>query len=144
MADSLTSFVNVKLSITPEAGTKVTTQCIFELSGLGSTRSVDKKKCLNDKTLIAVGMKEYETLSFSLPYGETAAEFHAIAAAQYDLNKKVTLEIEFDNMPTGGTNGTVISGTAYITSYKPTNDSNSIVSNFTADWDGEPTLAAAV
>ena len=142
--EKLTSFVNVTLSITPEGGTKVSTQCIFELTGIGSTRTVDKKKCLNDRTLIAVGTKEYETLSFSLPYGETAATFHSVAAEQYDLNKGVALEIEFDNMPTGGTNGTMIAGDAYITSYKPNNDSNSIVSSFTADWDGEPITTSAV
>ena len=143
MADTLTSFVNVKLSITPSGGTKTTTQCIFDLSGLGSTRSVDKKKCLNDKTLIAVGVKEYETLSFSLPYSETAAEFHALAVAAYDANDQVAIEIEFDNMPAAGTNGTTISGNAYVTSYKPENDSNSIVSSFTVDWDGEPVTVGA-
>lgn len=142
MADTLTSFVNVKLSITAEGGTKTTTQCIFDLTGIGSSRTVDKKKCLNDKTLIAVGMKEYETLSFSLPYSETSAEFHEVAVTEYDANKKVTLEIEFDNAIV--TSGTMITGQAYITSYKPNNDSNSIVSSFTADWDGEPVMAKAV
>ena len=142
--EKLTSFVNVKLSITPEGGTKVTTQCIFELTGIGSTREVTKKKCLNDKTLVAVGMKEFETLNFSLPYGETADSFHVVATAQYDANKRVAMEIEFDNMPDAGTSGTLIAGNAYITSYKPNNDSNSIVSSFTADWDGEPITTAAV
>lgn len=144
MADSLTSFVNVKLSITPAGGTKTTTQCMFDLSGLGSSRSVDKKKCLNDKTLIAVGMKEYETLNFSLPYSETADEFHEVAVGEYDANKRVAIEVEFDNMPDGGAAGTKISGDAYVTSYKPNNDSNSIVSSFTVDWDGEPIIAKAV
>lgn len=143
MADTLTGFENVTLSITPDGGTKVSTQCIFDLSGLGSTRSVDKKKCLNNKTLLAVGTKEYETLSFSLPYSETAAEFHAVAVAQYDANAVLTLEIEFDNMPDAGTNGTTIAGSAKITSYKPANDNNSIVSSFTADWDGEPVITGA-
>jgi len=144
MADSLTSFVNVKLSITPEGGTKTTTQCMFDLSGLGSSRSVDKKKCLNDKTLIAVGMKEYETLNFSLPYSETSGDFHEVAVGEYDANNMVAIEVEFDNMPNLGTNGTLINGNAYVTSYKPGNDSNSIVSSFTVDWDGEPVITKAV
>jgi len=143
MADSLTSFVNVKLSITPAGGTKTTTQCMFDLSGLGSSRSVDKKKCLNDKTLIAVGMKEYETLSFKLPYSETAGEFHEVAVGEYDSNNQVAVEVEFNNMPSGGANGTLISGNAYVTSYKPDNDSNSIVSSFTVDWDGDVTITKA-
>lgn len=140
---TLTSFVNVTLSITPSGGSKVSTQCLFDLSGLGSSRSVDKKKCLNDTTLLAVGSKEYETLNFSLPYSETAGEFHAVAVAAYDANEQVAIEIEFDNKPSGGTNGTTISGNAYVTSYKPENDSNSLVSSFTVDWDGEPTTTGA-
>ena len=143
MADTLTGFENVKLSITPEGGTKVTTTCLFDLSGLGSSREVVKKKCLNNNTLLAVGNKEFETLNFSLPYSETSGEFHAVAVAEYDANNRVTLEIEFDNMPSGGTNGTTISGFAKVTSYKPENDSNSIVSSFTADWDGVPVTTGA-
>ena len=143
MADELTGFENVTLSVTPAGGTKVSTQCIFDLTGLGSSRNVDKKKCLNNKTLLAVGTKEFETLNFSLPYSETSGEFHAVAVAEYDANNQVTLEIVFDNMPSGGTSGTKISGTAKFTSYKPANDSNSIVSSFTVDWDGEPTTTGA-
>ena len=144
MADELQGFENVTLSITPAGGTKVSTQCIFDLSGLGSSRSVDKKKCLNNITLLAVGTKEYETLNFSLPYSETSGEFHAVAVAEYDANNKVTLEIEFDNMPDGGTSGTLISGGAKFVSYKPENDSNSIVSSFSVDWDGAPVTTGAV
>lgn len=142
MSDTLISFLNVKLSITAAGGTKITTQCMFDLSGLGSSRSVDKKKCLNEKTLLGMGTKEYETLSFSLPYSETSGEFHAIATAEYDANNRVSLEIEFDNAV--ATAGTKITGFAYISSYKPNNDSNSIVSQFTADWDGIPITTKAV
>lgn len=140
----LQSFVNVKLSITPEGGSKVSTQSMFELSGLGSTRSVDKKVALNDETYLSVGAKEYETLSFNLPYSETSADFHSVAVSEYDDNTSIAVEIEFDNMPDGGTSGTIISGTGKVTSYKPENDSKSLVSSFTIDWEGQPTFAAAV
>lgn len=143
MEEELQGFENVTLSITPIGGTKVSTQCIFDLSGLGSSRSSNKKKCLNNKTLLAVGTKEYETLSFSLPYSETADEFHAVAVSEYDDNNTVVLELVFDNMPDGGTNGTTISGNAKIISYKPDNDSNSIVSSFTMDWAGAPATKGA-
>lgn len=143
MSDSLISFVNVKLTFTPEGGSAVSTSCIFEISGLGSTREVNKKKCLNDKTLIAVGAKEWETLNFKVPYGETADEFHDVVSTAYDNNKRGSLEIEFDNMPDAGTSGTKITGNSFITSYKPDNEDKSIVSTFTADWDGEPVTTKA-
>lgn len=144
MSDKLTSFVKVKLSITPEGGTKVTTDAVFSLSGLGSTRKTSKKTLLNDKTLLAVGAKEYDSLNFSLPYSETSDEFHDVAVAQYDANKQVSLEIEFNNpvTPSTGT-GTKITGNSMITSYKPDNDDDSIVSTFTTDWDGEPVTTKA-
>lgn len=141
--ETLVSFVNVTLSITPADGTAIGTQCILSIDGLGSKRSVSKKKCLNDKTLLSVGAKEYDTLNFTLPFGENSGSFHEAAGIAYDTNKPVLMEIEFDNKKTKGGNGTKVSGTAYITAYSPKNDDDAVVSEFSADWVGSPNTQKA-
>jgi len=137
------SFLNVQISVTPAGGTKVSTDVLFDLSGLGSSRSVDKKKCLNEQTLLSVGRKEYETLSFSLPYSETSSGFHDTCVGAYDANKLIAIEIEFDNAITVGGTGTKMSGNGKLISYKPKNDNDSIVSDFSIDWEGSPALTKA-
>jgi len=139
----LQSFRKVKLTMTPEGGTAVSTTGMFDLSGLGSSRSSDKKVALDDETYLSVGSKEYETLSFKLPYSETAGAFHAVATAEYDDNNSVAFSIEFNNPKTVGGDGTTITGTGYITSYKPENDNKSLVSSFTFDWEGQPAITPA-
>lgn len=137
------SFVNVKLTLTPSSGTAVSTQCIFSLEGLGSKRDPKKKKCLNNKVMVTMSSKEYDALNFSLPYSETANAFHEVATAQYDTNKSFSLEIEFDNKKTTAGKGTTIKGTALFSSYAPKNDDEMLVSDFSCEWSGEPTLTKA-
>ncbi len=142
--EELVSFINVKLSIKTKDDTEFTsTQCILSLDGLGSKREVSKKKCLNDKTLLSVRAKEYDTLTFTLPFSETSDSFHAKASLQYDINKPAIIEIEFDNKLTDDGKGTTVSGTAYITGYTPKNDDDAVVSEFTVDWVGSPTSTKA-
>lgn len=138
-----TQFVNVKVTFTPDGGSAVNTQCILEVDGLGSAREVNKLKCLNDTTIVAVGAKEYDTLNFKVPYDETAAAFMEIVQASYDANTIGVMEIEFDNMPDAGTNGTKLSGDVYITAAKLTNDSKVLTNAFSAEWDGTVTRTKA-
>lgn len=136
---TLVSFVNVKLGIKAKGDSKfTTTQCILSIDGLGSKRDVSKKKCLNDKTLLSVKAKEYDTLQFTLPFSEESLSFHEKATLQYDANKPASFEIEFDNKLTDSGKGTTISGTGYITGYTPKNDDDAVVSEFTLDWAGAP------
>jgi hypothetical protein len=136
-------FVNVKVSFTPHSGSEVSTQCLLDIDGLGSSREVNKLKCLNDHTIVAVSSKDQDTLNFKVPYDETANGFMEVVQAAYDSNTIGLLEIEFDNMPDGGSNGTTISGSAYITSAKLTNDSKVLTNSFSADWEGSVTRAKA-
>jgi len=135
--------VNVTASWTPEGGTEVSTQCLLEVSGFGSEREVNELTCLNDETIVAVGAKKHDTLNLKAPYDETASAFHETVLASYDANTKGTLKLEFDNKPSGGTNGTTFSGTAYITAAKIDNDSKVLTTAFGAKWEGSPTRTKA-
>lgn len=142
---AVTSYVKAKLSFTPEGETKVSTQGLVDVGGFGaSARKVGKIPLLDESTVLSVGRKELEQLNFKLPYSETSSEFHDVVVTAYDANKEGALEIEFDNKITPDTGtGTKISGTAKVTSNKPENQDDAMISAFTAEWDGAPTLTKA-
>ncbi|UTJ05390.1 hypothetical protein [Arcobacter roscoffensis] len=137
------SFLKVKVKLTRPGGTEVVTSTLFDVNGLGSQRSTSKKVAYDDTVFLNVGFKEYESINFQLPYGETAGSFHAEAEAAYDANELVAFEIEFNNKKTDAGAGTTISGDVKLTSYKPTNDDKALISNFSAEWEGQPTLTKA-
>lgn len=138
-----TQFTNVKVKWTPDGGAEVSTGALLDVTGLGSERSVTELKMLDDSVTLGVESKSYETVNFETPYDETAAGFMEIVQASYDDNKAGTLVIEFDNMPDAGTNGTMLSGTAFITVSKPTNNSKVLTNQFSAKWDGTVTRTKA-
>lgn len=139
-----TQFTNVALTWTPDGGAAVTTKALLDVTGLGSERSVTELKLLDDSVVLGVESKSYETVNFETPYDETSAGFMEVVQASYDTNKKGTLLIEFDNMPNAGSHGTQLSGVAYITVSKPTNNSKVLTNQFSAKWDGTVTRIKAV
>lgn len=138
-----TQFVNVKVTVTPDGGSAASTQCLLELSGLGSEREVNELTCFNNETILGIGPKKYDTVNFKVPYDETAAGFHETVQSAYDSNTLCALEIEFDNMPAAGTNGTKLDGNSRITAAKLDNDSKVLTNNFSAKWEGAPTRTKA-
>lgn len=139
------SFENVTVKFTPDGGSEVTTQVVLEIDGIGgSTRGVTKHKVLNNTTILSVDTEEFDDFSLKIPYDETALEFNEVVMAAYKAKTKGTLSIEFDNMPDGGTNGTIYSGTAYFISYKPVNDAKTVMAQTSAAWEGTVSRTKAV
>lgn len=138
-----TQFTNVKVTVTPDGGTATSTQCLLDLSGLGSEREVNELTCLNDEVILGVGPKKYDTMTFKVPYDETAAGFHEVVQTAYDANTLCAVEVEFDNMPTAGVNGTKLTGSARMTAAKLDNDSKVLTNTFSLKWEGAPTRTKA-
>lgn len=136
-----TQFTNVTVSWTPDGGTLVSTQCILDITGLGSSRAVTELKCLNDAVILGVEAKSYDEVNFEVPYDETSAGFMEEVQISYDDNKVGTLLIEFDNSL--GANGTQLSGSARVTKSAPANNSKVLTNQFSLRWEGTVTRTKA-
>lgn len=139
-----TQFTNVELTWTPDGGSAVNTKALLDVTGLGSERTVTELKLLDDSVILGVESKSYDTVNFETPYDETSSSFMEAVQQSYDENKRGVLLVEFDNTPDGGSHGTQLSGTAYVTVSKPTNNSKVLTNQFSAKWDGTPIRTKAV